>query len=146
MRVRGYASVFRNSDSDGEVVAPGAFSAWLAKNPEKDLPIFWNHAHQYDLDAMPIGITTTLKQDRKGLYFEGVLNETTAATEVKAVLAKSGKMEASFAFWVDQDEIKNSVRHFTAVTPFEITAANWGANSKAYLEVIPEDTGENNES
>lgn len=141
IKVRGYASVFRNVDLSGEVIAPGAFSAWIAANPTKSLRIFWNHAHIYNANAKPIGITTKLKQDRKGLYFEGELHETAEGLEV-AELLKAGPMEASFAFHVTDDEIKKSVRHIKSVNPFEITAANWGVNPKAYIEAVPQTTGE----
>jgi len=138
MRVRGYASVFGNQDLSSEVIDRGAFSDWIAKNPDKQLPIFFNHSHIYNPDSLPIGVTTMLRQDRRGLYFEGELNDTTQANEVKSVLATSGRMEASFAFYVDTDEVKKSVRHLKAVSPFEITAANWGVNPKAYIEAVPE--------
>jgi HK97 family phage prohead protease len=142
MKVRGYASVFRNVDLGGEVVSPGAFSQWIAANPTKSLRIFWNHGHIYDPKAKPIGITTRLKQDRTGLYFEGELNDTDEAMDVQKNLLQ-GRMEASFAFHVTDDEIKKSVRHIKSASPFEITAANWGMNPKAYIEAVPQDaTGE----
>jgi HK97 family phage prohead protease len=142
MKVRGYASVFRNVDLGGEVVSPGAFSQWIAANPTKNLRIFWNHAHIYDPTAKPIGITTSLKQDRKGLFFSGELHDNAEGLEVQELL-KAGRMEASFAFHVTDDEIKKSVRHIKSASPFEITAANWGMNPKAYIEAVPQDaTGE----
>jgi len=140
LRVRGYASVFRNTDLGGEVVAPGAFSNWIRENPNKPLRIFWNHAHLYNPAAKPIGITTALKQDRKGLFFEGELHDTAEGLEVQELL-KAGRMEASFAFHVTVDEIRKSVRHLTDVAPFEITAANWGMNPLAFIEAVP-DTGD----
>jgi HK97 family phage prohead protease len=141
LRVRGYASVFRNVDLKNEVVAPGAFSTWIKANPTKPLRIFWNHAHIYDPKAKPIGITTSLKQDRKGLYFEGELHDTPEGLEVQELL-KAGKVAASFAYRVTNDEIKKSIRHIKMAAPFEITAANWGVNPEAYIEAVPGETGE----
>jgi HK97 family phage prohead protease len=138
-RVRGYASVFRNIDLGGEVVSPGAFSAWLKANPTKNLNIFWNHSHMYDPKAKPIGTTTRLHQDSTGLFFEGELNDTAEGLEVQKALAL-GRLEASFAFHVTEDEIKKSVRHIKSADPFEITAASFGMNPKAFIEAVPPDT------
>ena len=137
MKVRGYASIFRNVDLAGEVVSPGAFSEWIGANPQKNLQIFWNHSHIYSASAKPIGMTTGVKQDRKGLYFEGELNDTAEGLEVQKLLDQ-GPIEASFAFRVDADEIKKGVRHLKALSPFEITAASFGMNPEAYIEAIPD--------
>ena len=142
IRVRGYASVFGIKDTDGEVVDRGAFTNWLKDNPEKSLAIFWNHSHLYNHSAKPIGHTTRLKQDRRGLYFEGELNNTAEAQDVYEVL-KGRPLEASFAFKAHDHEVIKDVRHYKSVSPFEITAANFGANPKAYIEIIPgQDVGD----
>lgn len=136
IKVRGYATVFGVKDRDGEVIDRGAFSDWITANPDTSLSIYWNHSHLYSHSAKPIGHTTKLKQDRTGLYFEGVLNDTAEGIEVAKVLSAK-RMEASFAFKAHDHEVVKEVRHFKAVSPFEITAANFGANPKAYIEVIP---------
>lgn len=119
-------------------MSPGAFSQWIAQNPTKALHIFWNHGHLYDPKAKPIGVTTRLKQDRKGLYFEGELNDTAEGLDVQRALSL-GRMEASFAFKVDSDEIKKNIRHIKSASPFEITAASFGVNPLAYMEAVPQD-------
>lgn len=142
LRVRGYASIFGVKDRDGEIIDKGAFSDWIAKNPDTSLGIYWNHSHLYSHTAKPIGHTTRLKQDRRGLYFEGTLNETAEGVEV-AELLKGRRLEASFAFRAHDHEIVKEVRHYKAVSPFEVTAANFGSNPKAYIEAIPgQESGE----
>jgi HK97 family phage prohead protease len=145
LKVRGYASVFGNQDSDGEVIDRGAFSNWLKANPDTTLSIYWNHAHIWSPLAKPIGKTTKLRQDRKGLYFEGEILDTTEGLEVQELLKNGAINGASFAYRVADRYQKKNVWHiadFEKVS--EITAANWGANSKAYIEAVP-DQGDQND-
>ncbi len=117
-------------------MSPGAFSQWIAENPAKSLNLFWNHGHLYDPKAKPIGITTRLKQDRNGLYFEGELNDTAEGLDVQKALML-GRLEASLAFETNADEIKKNIRHLKSVSPFEITAVSFGVNPLAYMEAVP---------
>lgn len=134
-KVRGYAAVFGNKDLAGEVVARGAFSGWM-DNGAKQLDIYWNHAHRWNPLAKPIGRTTKLKQDRTGLYFEGELHETPEGQEVAEIL-RGGRLESSFAYFIEDREQKKGVWHLTALVPREITATSFGINQKAYMEAMP---------
>jgi HK97 family phage prohead protease len=137
LRVRGYASIFGNVDEYGEVVDKGAFSDWLAKNPDTQLPLFWNHAHVWDPTAKPIGVTTKLKQTARGLYFEGVVEDTPEGLEMQTLINGGAVSAASFAFSVKDRYQKKDIWHLSVLEPKEITAANWGANPRAYIEAIP---------
>ena len=139
-RVRGYASVFGNVDSYGEVVDAGAFSGWLADNPDTAVPIFWEHDHVFSAEnpATPIGKTTMLRQDETGLYYEGELADTPKAQEIAALLKQGAIQGASFAFRVQDSYEKNEVTHLSALSLREISPVNWGANDKAYIEAIPD--------
>lgn len=137
LKVRGYAAIFGNKDNDGEVVVKGAFSNWLAANPETNVKLFWMHSHQFNPLAKPIGKTDLIKQDRKGLYFEGTVLDTQEGLEVQELLKGGAIREASFGFKINDRFQKNETWHLTDLDLHEITAANWGANSKAYIEAIP---------
>lgn len=139
LKVHGYASVFGNVDLDGEVVDKGAFSAWIAENQNKSLPLFWNHSHRWKIDAKPIGHTTQIRQDKHGLYFEGEVLDTPEGLEVQELLSKrpEGRMAASFYFNTHDRYQKNDVWHLAVLEPKEITATNWGANPEAYIEAVP---------
>jgi HK97 family phage prohead protease len=145
MRVRGYAAVFGNIDSDNEVVDRGAFSSWLKANPDTGVQIYWMHSHKYNPMSKPIGVTTRLKQDRTGLYFEGELADTAEGQEVKALLKQGAIRGASFGFVVKDKYQKKEIWHLSDLELLEVSAANWGANPKAYIEAIPEETEEINE-
>ncbi len=140
LKVRGYAAVFGNVDSYNEVIDAGAFTQWLADNPDTELPIFWEHDHAFAFEepARPIGKTTRIIEDSKGLYFEGELSTTPKAQEIATLLEDGAIKGASFAFRVTDDYHEDEVRHLSGINPTEISPVNWGANSKAYIEVIPQ--------
>jgi len=139
LKVRGYASVFGNVDSYGEVVDAGAFSDWLADNPDTKLPLFWNHAHIWDALAKPIGYTTALRQDMKGLYFEADILDTKEGVEVQQIIRAAGRVASSFAYKTKSEYPEDDVWHLSVLEPKEVTATNWGANPKAYVEAAEAD-------
>ncbi len=140
LKVRGYASVFGNLDSDNEIIDKGAFSEWLKANPDTELPIFWHHDHgrSWSDPARPIGKTTMLLEDNFGLYYEGELSDTPKADELATLIADGAVTGASFAFRTTDDYIKDEIRHLSGLAPSEISPVNWGANSKASIEAIPQ--------
>lgn len=138
LRVRGYASIFGNVDQYGEVVVRGAFSEWIAENPNTRLKIYWMHAHKFDPLAKPVGSTTMVKQDAKGLYFEGEILDTVEGLDVQTLLRGKAIREASFGFDPNVEGYEeDGIVYITQASIKEVTAANWGVNSKAYIEAIP---------
>lgn len=87
----GYASVFGNEDSDGDIVIKGAFAEtiadWQARG--KMPPVLWNHKTDE-----PIGVYTLLKEDEKGLYVEGrlLVKDVVRAREIHALM-KAGAVD-----------------------------------------------------
>lgn len=142
LKVRGYASVFGNVDSYGEIVDKGAFSDWLAAHPDDKVPLFWSHAHIFDILAKPIGHTTLIKQDKAGLYFEGEILDTPDGEETQTLLRGRGRMPASFAFQVVDQYQKGETWHLAKLDLKEVTATNWGANPAAYIEAVDEPPAE----
>lgn len=100
--IGGYAAVFNRSTDIGyftEEIAPGAF-----KDME-DVRALWNHDSNHPIGRM--GKNLTLKQDKKGLYFElDPLPDTPTGNEVLANI-RSGLVDGmSFGFEVVDDEWK----------------------------------------
>lgn len=87
--IEGYASVFNEVTSWGEIMAPGSFTrtlaAWKAKN--RAIPVLWQH------DAWePVGVTTEIAEDEHGLRIKAQLvTEVQRAREAHA-LAKAGAL------------------------------------------------------
>ncbi|MEG1653460.1 MAG: HK97 family phage prohead protease, partial [Hafnia sp.] len=64
----GYASVFGNVDSDGDVILAGAFKNTLAQQTRK-VAMFFNHRAW----EIPVGKWEALQEDTKGLLVRGQL-------------------------------------------------------------------------
>jgi HK97 family phage prohead protease len=80
-RLAGYASLFEEPDQGGDVVAPGAFAASLARS-DRRVKLLWQHD-----PAQPIGVWERLVEDRRGLWAEGrLLTEIRAGAEAAALL------------------------------------------------------------
>jgi len=142
LKVRGYAAVFGNKDRDGEIVVKGAFSNWIAENPTTPVKLYWMHSHKFNPLAKPIGVTTKIKQDAKGLYVEAEILDTPEGLEVQELMKHGALREASFGYNTKDRYQKNNVWHLSDLDLMEVTIANWGANNKAYFEAIPEPEGE----
>lgn len=65
LRIRGYGSIFNDADSDGDVVAPGAFKQTLELPPRAML---WNHE-----SGSPCGYWTLMEERERGLWCEGTV-------------------------------------------------------------------------
>ena len=121
----GYASVFDNVDSYGDIVRKGAFvesiSEWEAKG--KMPPILWNHD-----PSDPIGVYTKMQEDEKGLYVEGklLIDDVPRARQTHALM-KAGVIDGlsigyrvkEYLYNVDEevtDLIKLSLREVSIVT------------------------------
>lgn len=135
--IRGYPVIFGNKDSDNEVVVKGAFSPWLAANPDTPVKLYWMHSHKFNPLAKPVGVTTKIKQDRKGLYVEAMILDTQEGLEIQELMKNGALREASFGFKINDKFQKNKTWHLTDMDLLEVTIANWGANDKAYFEAIP---------
>lgn len=144
LKVRGYAAVFGNVDSYGEIIDKGAFSSWIKANPTVAVPIFWEHDHIWSWDdpARPIGSTTYLLEDDHGLYFEGELADTPKAEEIATLMEQGAVRNASFAFRVTDEYKEDDIRHLSGLSLKEISPVNWGANDQAYIEPIPQESDE----
>ena len=121
----GYASVFDNVDSYGDIVRKGAFvesiGEWESKG--KMPPILWNHD-----PSDPIGIYTKMQEDSKGLYVEGklLIDDVPRAKQTHALM-KAGVIDGlsigyrvkEYLYNVDEevtDLIKLSLREVSIVT------------------------------
>lgn len=88
--IEGYASVFNEITSYGEIMAPGCFArtiaAWKAKG--RGVPVLWQHS-SWD----PVGVTTEIAEDAKGLRIKAqlVVPDVQRAREAHA-LAKAGAL------------------------------------------------------
>lgn len=86
MEFSGYAAVFGNIDSYGDVIAEGAFSKYLEKvhNGTEQWPLFLAQHGGMGLsvqDMTPIGVWKNISEDEKGLKVTGKLADTERGRE-----------------------------------------------------------------
>jgi hypothetical protein len=87
-RVEGYASVYGVVDSDGDIVASGAFAESIREREGRPLPMLWQHDSRE-----PIGVFDEMREDEYGLKVAGnmLVDEVSRAREARA-LAKAGAL------------------------------------------------------
>ncbi|MFB2553710.1 HK97 family phage prohead protease [Ensifer soli] len=77
-RFTGYAAVFGNVDSHGDVIERGAFAAslqaWQAKGRMPPLRLMHGTSgNPFQYDDLPVGKWTVIREDARGLHVEGRL-------------------------------------------------------------------------
>lgn len=86
-RFSGYASVFGNVDSDGDIILRGAFEGTLKTHGKPKM--FFNH----EWGTIPIGKWLTAKEDDHGLMVEGEFTPGLPAAEAVRAAMKHGTLD-----------------------------------------------------
>ena len=91
----GYGAVFNNIDAYGDMIVPGAFTAYLsdvAAGRQRPPAMLLQHGGMglTALDELPVGKWSSMSEDRFGLQMEGVLADTAVGNDVYKLL----KMDA----------------------------------------------------
>jgi len=84
----GYASLFRVADLGNDIIAPGAFSASLARRGASGIRMLWQHD-----PAEPIGRWLALREDARGLHVRGRLSLAVARARELHALMKDGAVD-----------------------------------------------------
>lgn len=125
--VEGWASTFGNTDSYGDVIAPGAFMDSLkAKMPK----MLWQHD-----SAQPIGVWTSAQETAQGLYVTGTLADTTLGNDVYK-LAQMGAIDSmSIGFSIEQYsyDTNSTTRTIQKVDLWEVSLVTFPANDLAKI-------------
>jgi HK97 family phage prohead protease len=133
----GYASIFGNTDSYRDVVMPGAFANSLAKWKAQDAmpPVLWQHQ-----SYSPIGATTDLAEDGKGLRVAGQLlvKDVQLAREARA-LAKAGVVRGLSIGYdpvTEEYDGKTNVNRLLEIDLWEYSFATFPANTEATITAV----------
>jgi HK97 family phage prohead protease len=86
--IAGYASLFGVADLGRDMVLPGAFAASLARRGAAGIRMLWQHD-----PAEPIGVWTSLVEDRTGLAVRGRLNMAVARARELDALVRQGAVD-----------------------------------------------------
>lgn len=129
-RFTGYAAVFGNVDHGNDVIEPGAFTKTLQEKPQ--VPILW--AHNPD---KPIGVSTSMTEDGKGLKVEGQLAmEVQCAREVHALMKLGAIKGLSIGYNTVRRQFKGSVRHLQEVALGEFSPVVFPMNDRAEVDAV----------
>ena len=131
----GYASVFGNVDSYGDVVVAGAFAETIAEwsTRGKMPPVLWNHRTDE-----PIGMYTLMKEDAHGLYVEGQLlaSAVKRASEVLALM-KAGVIDGLSIGYEVQDykrSVDDEITELLKIKLWEVSIVTFPANELSRIE------------
>jgi hypothetical protein len=129
-RFSGYAAVFGNVDQGNDVIEAGAFTKTLQDNPE--VPILWAH----DTDQ-PIGVSTSMVEDGKGLRVEGQLAmEVQRAREVHALMKLGAIKGLSIGYKTVKRSFKGAVRHLQELKLGEFSPVVFPMNELAGVDGV----------
>lgn len=144
----GYASVFGNTDSYGDVVAKGAFkeSVTRSKRAKQWPAMLMQHGSAFGGDPTPIGIWTDMYEDDTGLFVEGKLAPTARGMEAYQLM----KMEPRPAInglsigylakeWSVRTKPDDPRRTLKAVELIEVSLVTNPANPKARVQAVKTD-------
>jgi len=96
LRFAGYAAIFGRVDKGGDVIAPGAFAASLARRAGAALPLLWQHA-----PGQRIGSIDLAREDTRGLRVIGRIEDAGATARKAAALLRAGRLDGlSFGYRV----------------------------------------------
>lgn len=132
----GYASVFGNVDSYGEVMEKGAFSDTLSEWEGRKIPVFYGH----DLTNPEnnIGYVESAEEDDTGLLVRCVVDtEGPGNGPIVYKLLKEGRIDRmSFGFYVNDADHKGGVTYIKKVSLLEVSVVPAPANPEAAISEV----------
>lgn len=129
--VKGYASVFGNVDSDGDVIVKGAYSKTLSENKSRV-----KYLRQHDI-TRPIGVFKELYEDNTGLPFVAQLAVKTIDGKDAYEQMKAGLItENSVGILPIKKLQKDSYRELVELKLYEISAVTLAANDQAKIDAV----------
>lgn len=133
----GYAAVFGNVDSYGDVIQPGAFTKTIQERKSK-IRVLWNH----DSSAPPVGKLIDISEDAYGLKIRAQLSSTPRGQEI-AQLMRDGVIDSmSIGYttvkhaYEQCDDLGREVRLLQELKLYEFSPVNFPANEAATITQV----------
>lgn len=133
----GYGSVFGEVDWGRDVVMPGAFKDSLRDDFERmgrKVPMLWQHDSK-----TPIGVYTSLKEDKNGLLVNGECNmDVQQGRECHALMKQGALTGLSIGYIAEQDEwdADEVVRKLIKLRLYEISPVTFPMNDSARVSAV----------
>lgn len=148
----GYAAVFGNKDSYGDVIMPGAFTDTLSQDfgPDgKGVPTYW--CHDFTDPFKNIGTTIWAKEDTRGLRVRVQLDLDTQNAKQTLKLLKEGRVnQMSFGYSVLEGAFVESEEHgyyyeLRKLKLHEVSVVPIGANQETEILAAKSDVTDGQE-
>ena len=127
--VSGYASKFGNVDSDGDIIAKGAYEKTLSDRGDR-IAFLWQHdIHQ------PLGKPQAMREDLKGLFVEAKISDTSLGRDVKTMIEDEVIKEFSVGFVpvVQEYNKETDINTIKEIKLFEFSLVTIAANPEAVV-------------
>ena len=132
--IEGYGAYFGNKDSYGDIIAPGAFKAFLESEDAARVKLCWQH----DFDDV-LGVIETMREDERGLWFRAMISNTTLGKDAATLIEDGALNEFSIGYTAKAAEFPtdgSAERVLTEIYLYEISLVSRAANPKATLEGV----------
>ena len=129
--IKGYASIFNNTDHHGDIIQPGAFKQSIIKHDQNNnIKLLWQHNHNE-----PIGKIDFLKEDNIGLtIIATIYNTLHKGCEVIELIKKGIVNGLSIGFKIlDHHYDSDSNRIISKADLWEVSIVTFPANEHAYI-------------
>ena len=126
----GYAAVFGNKDSGGDIIEKGAFSKTIREDFDR-IKILSQHT---DCE-LPIGKPLELREDDKGLFIRGKISDTAKGRDIQTLM-KDGVLNIGYdAVEFDYDS-EQGVRRLKEIKLWEVSIVTWAMNDQAKIDEV----------
>jgi len=140
-KIEGYGAIFGVEDAGGDTIAPGAFTASIAKTKAdgRPLPMLWGHN-----PTDPVGSWHEFAEDAKGLFVKGqALVETTRGRDTLAFV-KAGVISGlsiGYRTLVDEIDREGDTRTIKEAELWEVSLVTFPMQSDARVLDVKALTG-----
>lgn len=131
LRIEGWAAIYDEADLKGDVIAPGAFRASLARQGASQVKMLAQHASE-----TPIGRWLDFEERQKGLYAIGEITRATQAGRETAHLIEEGILDGlSIGFTAIRAETLKGGRLIREAALWEVSIVTFPMAPRARLTV-----------
>lgn len=129
----GYAAVFGNRDSGGDIIEKGAFSNTIREDFDR-IKILALHNDCW----LPVGKPLELREDDKGLYIRGKISDTSMGRDIQTLMKDGVLNELSIGYDAVEFDFDSDggVRHLKEIRLWEVSIVTWAMNDQAKIDEV----------